>query len=97
MHERGEKCTISLENSEGKRQVCRSRSKRDYNIKVYLREIWFEGVDYTPVAHEREPLASSCVQSNEPSGSIEGGEFPSSPARIPIHEIRVLSRFWLSF
>jgi hypothetical protein len=50
MDERGEKYTISVGKSEGKRQVCRSRRRKYYNIKVYLREIWFECADYISVA-----------------------------------------------
>jgi hypothetical protein len=41
------------------------------DIKMDCREIGFPGVDWIYLA----PVADSCENSNEPSGSIKGGEF----------------------
>jgi hypothetical protein len=41
------------------------------NIKLNLREIGCEGVDWIQMG----PTSGPCKHKNEPSGSIKGGEF----------------------
>jgi hypothetical protein len=45
------------------------------NIKIDLREIGWDGMDWFNLAQDRE---GSCEHGNEPSGSINGGKFFSS-------------------
>jgi hypothetical protein len=40
------------------------------NIRMYLREKWWEGVDWMHLAQDRDQY---CEHSYEPSGSIWGG------------------------
>jgi hypothetical protein len=39
---------------EGKRQVGRSRSRWEYNIRIYLQEIGWEGVNWICLAQDRD-------------------------------------------
>jgi hypothetical protein len=41
------------------------------NIKIYLREIGWDGVDWVILAQDREPLEGSCEHGVEPSSSIK--------------------------
>jgi hypothetical protein len=43
------------------------------NIRIDLREIRWEGVDWIHLAQDRGQ--DPCEYGNEPSGSIKGGEF----------------------
>jgi hypothetical protein len=58
--------------SEGKRPLGRPRSKWEDNNKMVLREI---GRGLNSCHSGWRPMASSCEQGNEPSGSIKGREF----------------------
>jgi hypothetical protein len=53
---------------EGKRPLGRSRNRWYDNIRMYLREMGWEGVDWIHLAQDMD-------QGNEPSGSIKGREF----------------------
>jgi hypothetical protein len=55
---------------EGKRPLRRSRHRWEDNIRMDLKEIRWEGVDWMHLA-----LTGSCKCGNEPSGSTKGGEF----------------------
>jgi hypothetical protein len=59
---------------EGKRPLGRPRRRWENNIKVNLKEIGLEGMDWIHMAGWG-PVASSCELCNEPSGSIKGGQF----------------------
>jgi len=59
---------------EGKRPLGSPRSKWEANIRIDLREIWWELVDCMHLAQDRDQW-HSCEHSNEPSGSKQGGEF----------------------
>jgi hypothetical protein len=41
------------------------------NIKMDLREIGWDGMDWIDLAQDRLPEESSCEHGNEPSGSIK--------------------------
>jgi hypothetical protein len=58
--------TILVGNPEGKRPLGRPRSRWEDNIKMYLREIGFVGVDWTHLA-----MADFCEHCFEPSGSVK--------------------------
>jgi hypothetical protein len=69
------KCTWHF-GLEGKRKgSVRHRRRCEDNIKMNLREIGHEGVNWIQLAQNRDQLRTICDHSNEPSGSIEGGEF----------------------
>jgi hypothetical protein len=44
------------------------------NIRLDLREIGLEGVDWMHLG-QVGPVAGCCEHGNEPSGSVKGGEF----------------------
>jgi hypothetical protein len=46
------------------------------NIKMYLRETGWDGMDWIDLAEDRGPVESSCERGNEPSGSIKCWEVP---------------------
>jgi hypothetical protein len=60
---------------EGRRQLGRPLRKWKDNIRTYLRETGWEGVDWMHLAPDRETVAGSCEHSNEPSDFIKDGEF----------------------
>jgi hypothetical protein len=78
------------EESEGKRQLGRPRCRRGDNIRMDVREIGSEGVNWTHLDQER-----ASEHSNEPSDSIKCGEFLTInfPRRILFH---VISFRWAS-
>jgi hypothetical protein len=41
------------------------------NIKIDLREIGWDGMDWIDLAQDRGPVEGSCGHANEPSGSIK--------------------------
>jgi hypothetical protein len=45
------------------------------NIKITLREIGWEGVEWIHLAQDRDQWRDSCQRGNEPSGSTKGREF----------------------
>jgi hypothetical protein len=44
------------------------------NIKIDLREIGWNGIDWIDLAQDRETEEGSCEHGNEPSGSIKWWE-----------------------
>jgi hypothetical protein len=60
--------------TEGKRPFGRPRSRWEDNIRVDIREIVWEGVDWIRLAKDRDQCGP-CEHSNETSGSLEGGGF----------------------
>jgi hypothetical protein len=50
-------------------------SRWEDNIKMDLREIQWEVVDWMHPAHDRGQCWDSCEHGNEPSGSIKGGVY----------------------
>jgi hypothetical protein len=42
-----------------------------WNIKIDLREIGWDGMDWIDLAQDRDQFEGSCEQGNEPSGSIK--------------------------
>jgi hypothetical protein len=60
---------------EGKRSVRRPRCRWEDNIRMDLMELGWECVDWIHLAQDREQW-QAVLKTNEPSGSIKGGEFP---------------------
>jgi hypothetical protein len=56
---------------EGKRPLGRPRRMWVDNIKIDLREIGWDGMDWIDQAQDRGPVEGSCEHGNEPSGSIK--------------------------
>jgi hypothetical protein len=59
---------------EGKRPLGRPRFRWEDNIKMDLKEVGCEGVDWIDLAQDRD-FGGTCECGNEPSGSIRWGEF----------------------
>jgi hypothetical protein len=55
---------------EGRRPLGRPRRKWVDNIKIDLREIGWDGMDWIELAQNRA-VEGSCERGNEPSGSIK--------------------------
>jgi hypothetical protein len=60
---------------EGKRPFGRSRRRWEDNIRIVLREIGWEGVDWIHLAKDRYQWRALREHGNELSVSIRGGEF----------------------
>jgi hypothetical protein len=60
--------------NEGKRTLGRPRRRRENNIKVYLQEVVWGGMNWIAVARNRQ-VAGICECGNEISGSINAGNF----------------------
>jgi hypothetical protein len=58
----------------GKRPCGRLRCKWEDTIRINLKEIGWEGVDWMHLAQD-SPVADLCEHSNELLHSIKGGEF----------------------
>jgi hypothetical protein len=56
---------------EGKRLLGRPKHTLEDNIKMNLREIRRDVMDWIHLAQDTRPLASFCEHGNEPSGSIK--------------------------
>jgi hypothetical protein len=59
----------------GRRPLERPRRRWEDNIKIDLREVGWEDVDWIDLAQDRDRWRGSCVYGDEPSGSIKCGEF----------------------
>jgi hypothetical protein len=66
---------ILVREPEGKRPLGRPRRRWEVNIRICLRKIGWEGVDWLHLNSRYGPVAGSCEHGNKPSGSIKGGEF----------------------
>jgi hypothetical protein len=53
----------------------RPRRRWEDNIRMSLREIVWEGVDWMHVAQDRNQWRGPCENSDKPSGFTKGGEF----------------------
>jgi hypothetical protein len=60
---------------ERRRPLGRHRHRWEDNIKMNLREIGWEVVDWMDLTQDRHHVAGSYEHGNEPSGSITGGGF----------------------
>jgi hypothetical protein len=61
---------------EGKKQLGRSRRRWKVRIKIELRNVYMDGVDWIHLAQVRGRwLAVSCGQVNKPLGSIKDAAF----------------------
>jgi hypothetical protein len=60
---------------EGKRPLGRPSRRWVDNIKMDLREIGWDGMDWIDLAQGRDQWEGSCEDGNEPSGSIKCWEF----------------------
>jgi hypothetical protein len=60
---------------EGRRPLGRSRRRWVDNIKMDLREIGWDDMDWIDLVQDRESVEGSCEHSNELSGSIQCWEF----------------------
>jgi len=49
--------------------------RREDNIRLDLREIMWEGVDWIHLAQNRGHWWGPCEHGNDPSGSVKSGEF----------------------
>jgi hypothetical protein len=65
-------CKISVGNPEGKRPLGRPGCRWENNVRMNLRKIEWENVDWINLAQDR-PVAGSCEHRNETSGCIKGG------------------------
>lgn len=63
----------SLGKAERKKSLGRPWHKWEH-IKVNLRKIWFENVDWNHLAQTGTSVRS-CIHSDEPSGSVQDEEF----------------------
>jgi hypothetical protein len=50
------------------------RRRWENNIKIDIKDIGYEGVNWIHLVQERGPVAGSSEQDNGPSNSIKGGE-----------------------
>jgi hypothetical protein len=64
---------ILVGNTEGKRPHGRPMRRWDDNIRMDLREVWREGVEWMNLAQDRGQ--GSCESGTELSDSIKGGKF----------------------
>jgi hypothetical protein len=56
---------------EGKSPLGRPRLRWEDNIKMDLREIAWDGMDWIDLAQYKTPVEGPCEHGNEPSGSIK--------------------------
>jgi hypothetical protein len=63
--------SILVGKPQGKRRLGRSRRRWEDNIRIVLREIGWEVVEWIHLARDRD----KCGHGNEPSGSIKYREF----------------------
>jgi hypothetical protein len=71
MGEKMNACRILVGKSEGKRPMGIPRRRWVDNIKMDLREIGWDGMDFIHLAHDRDQWEGSCERGNEPPGSIK--------------------------
>jgi hypothetical protein len=71
MGEKRKAYRILVGKPEGRRSVGRPRRRWVNNIKMDLREIEWDGMDWIDVAQDRDQLEGSCEYGNEPLGSIK--------------------------
>jgi hypothetical protein len=64
-------CRIFVEKPEGNRPLGRPRRRRAVNIKMDLREIGWDDMDWIDLDQNRDQWKGSCEHGNEPSGSIK--------------------------
>jgi hypothetical protein len=60
---------------EGKRQLGKTRRRREDNIKIFILRMWDRGHGLECSGPGYGQLADSCGCDDEPSGSIKFGEF----------------------
>jgi hypothetical protein len=63
-------CTILMRKSEGKRSLGNTRQKWVDNIKMRLREIGWDGMNWIDLTQDRDKWCS-CEHCDESSGSIK--------------------------
>jgi len=66
---------VLVQKSEGKRQLGRPRHSWEDNIKVYINEVSWEGVNWIYLAQDRANVRGSCEHGNEHLNSIKCREF----------------------
>jgi hypothetical protein len=71
MGEKGNACRISVGKPGVRRPLERSRRRWVDNIKMDLREIGWDALDWINMAQDGGPVAASCEHGIEPSGSIK--------------------------
>jgi hypothetical protein len=65
--EKGNAYRVLVGKAEGKRSLRRPRRRWVDNIKIDLREIGWDGMDWINLAQDKDP----CEHGNEPSGSLK--------------------------
>ena len=60
---------------EGKRPLVSPRRRWEDNIMMYLQEVGYGGMDWIAVTQDDGQVAGCCECGNEPSDSINYGEF----------------------
>jgi hypothetical protein len=60
---------------EGMRPLGRPGHRWEDNIRMDLREIGWEGVNWINLSQDRDPWQTSCEDGSKPLGSIKGGKF----------------------
>jgi hypothetical protein len=62
---------ILMGKPEGKRSLGRPRGRWVDNIKIHLRDIGCDGMDWIDLAQDQGPVEGSCEHGDEPSGSLK--------------------------
>jgi hypothetical protein len=60
---------------EGSRPLGTPRRRWEDKVKMYIKDLEWEGVDWIHLAQDRGHWRALCEHGNEPSGSIKCGEF----------------------
>ena len=66
---------VLVRKPEGRRPLGRPRHRWEDDIRMDLREVGCECVDWMELAQDRRQVACACECGDEPSGSIKCGEF----------------------
>jgi hypothetical protein len=67
---------ILVGKQERKRPLGRPRRRWVKNIKIDLREIGWDGIDWIDLGQDNGPVEGSCEHGDEPSGSLKCWEVP---------------------
>jgi hypothetical protein len=64
-------CRILVGKQEGKRPLGRPRLRWEDNIKIDLRKVRWDGMDWIELAQNRDQWRAYCEHGDEPSGSLK--------------------------
>jgi hypothetical protein len=66
---------ISVGKPEGQRLLVGPRRRIEVNIKIKIKLIGCESLNWIHLAQDRDQWVDCCEHGNEPSGSIKAGKF----------------------